>query len=163
MHVIHSLPHGFASVHTCRIYRRAASSWRKPWKQHALQLLLKSNGPLVSEGRWQLSVLQHQPLPLKPGGTSKHSSWLRCLYQADFQHTEHNFVSVCCRSSRQLKAGIAAAFDKVHDAAKLKAAVVGLHRSLAAKEAAKPLAAIGGVNVVGDVVVVAAVRTEADR
>ena len=66
---------------------------------------------------------------------------------------------------RQLQAGVAAAFASVHDAAKLKAVVVALHRSAAAKEAgrqAAPAAGSGG-DAAGDAAVAAAVTAEAGR
>jgi hypothetical protein len=67
--------------------------------------------------------------------------------------------------SRQLEAGIETAFETVHNAAKLKAAVVGLHRDLAAKGSRKtaPPAAGGGDTAAGDAMTAAAVKAEADR
>lgn len=65
---------------------------------------------------------------------------------------------------RQLQAGVAAAFETVHDAAKLKAAVVALHRSTFAKEAARQAApAAGSGGAAGDAAVAAAVTAEAGR
>ena len=65
---------------------------------------------------------------------------------------------------RQLQAGVAAAFETVHDAAKLKAAVVALHRSAAAKEAARqPVPDAGGGSAIGDAAIAAAVMAEAGR
>jgi hypothetical protein len=81
------------------------------------------------------------------------------LRQKNHRHTH----AVVCR---QLKVGVATAFDLVHDVAKLKAAVVALHRSAVAKEAgrqAAPAAGGGGGGAAGDAAVAAAVMAEAGR
>ena len=81
--------------------------------------------------------------------------------QLSLRHTTKRMHVALCR---QLQAGVAAAFETVHDAAKLKAAVVALHRSTAAKEAARQaVPAVGGGSATGDAAVAAAVAAEAGR
>lgn len=67
---------------------------------------------------------------------------------------------------RQLQAGIAGAFEAVHDPVRLKAAVTALHRSATAREAGKQSvtgSGSGGSGVGSDAEAVAAIKAEAER
>lgn len=77
--------------------------------------------------------------------------------------TFHSDLCLPCLRCRQLQGGIAAAFATVHDPARLKAAVVALHHSLAARNAVKAdvVVASGGAPVSSTET--AAMKAEADR